>query len=111
MKISLHRSSVYIENRIDNGISSINIVTSSVGIGDSEIPSSHNSDWIQDSWATSSAAAYTQEDQEISLWTRKKVKALELNIHLKMLEDRKAIVNNVLEIALNMLDNTPMINR
>jgi len=53
----------------------------------------------------------TQEDQEISLWTRKKVKALELNIHLKMLEDRKATVNNVLEIALNMLDNTPMINR
>ena len=54
---------------------------------------------------------HTHEDQEISLWTRKKVKALELNIHLKMLEDRKAIVNNVLEIALNMLDNTPMINR
>ena len=54
MKISLHMSSVYIENRIDNGISSVNIVTSSVGTVDSEIPSSHNSDWIQDSWATSS---------------------------------------------------------
>ena len=37
-------SSVYIENRIDNGISSVNIVTSSVGTVDSEIPSSHNSD-------------------------------------------------------------------
>ena len=75
MKISLHMSSVYIENRIDNGISSINIVTSSVGIGDSEIPSSHNSDWIQDSWATSSAAALYSRGPRDKLMDKEKSKS------------------------------------
>lgn len=93
MKISFHISSLYIENRIDNGISSINIVTSSVGTVDSGIPV--HMIVIESKIVVQQVQQllYTQEDQEISLWTRKKVKALVLNVHLKMLEDRKAIVN------------------
>lgn len=93
MKISFHISSLYIENRIDNGISSINIVTSSVGTVDSGI--TVHMIVIESKIVVQQVQQllYTQEDQEISLWTRKKVKALVLNVHLKMLEDRKAIVN------------------
>lgn len=93
MQISFHISSLYIENRIDNGISSINIVTSSVGTVDSGIPV--HMIVIESKIVVQQVQQllYTQEDQEISLWTRKKVKALVLNVHLKMLEDRKAIVN------------------